>query len=105
MSVPAGLALAESSARAELSEARPAKVRETALSKGSAKAEPKPGDVKKRDTLKVACPVVMHAKVQAPKRARCETAAASSKDEMPAGTTMKGAPGKGTLVDKLGLAP
>ena len=38
--VPAGLALAESSARAEPSEARPAKVRETALSKGSAKAEP-----------------------------------------------------------------
>ena len=95
--VPAGLTLAESSARAEPSEARPAKVRETALSKGSAKAEPKPGDVKKRDTLKVACPVVMDAKVRAPKRARCETAAASSKDEMPAG--------KGTLVEKWGLPP
>ena len=95
--VPAGLTLAESSARAEPSEARPAKVRETALSKGSTKAEPKPGGIKKKDTLKVACPVVMDAKVRAPKRARRETAAASSKDEIPAG--------KGTLVEKWGEPP
>ena len=39
----------------------------------------------------------MDAEVRAPKRSRCDTAAASSKDEMPAG--------KGTLVEKWGLPP